>query len=91
MGDLVVNTMARSLTEMVAKGQSKYNQKIDVMAAKYQAALGDAAAAYDALPFGPQTKAAYKAGLAAGAGQYASGVRAGAAKWGTNFQRGASK
>lgn len=58
--------MARSLSEMAAKGARKLTAKASVMASNYDAAKPRAKANYAALPFGPNTKAAYNAGIDAG-------------------------
>lgn len=72
--------MVRSIAEMAAKGQRKLAAKAGIMASNYNAAKTRMKANYAALPFGPNTKAAYAAGV--DAGQYRAPD---AAKWARNW------
>jgi len=73
--------MARSLEEMVSKGQAKLAAKSSIMASNYNASKSRMVNNYNNLPFGPNTKAAYAAGVSAGV--YRSPD---AAKWAANYR-----
>ena len=77
---------AQSIQDMAAKGQRKFAAKAAVMANNYNASKARAQANFEALPFGPNTKAAYRAGLQAA--QYRTPD---AAKWSRNWQAAVSR
>ncbi len=56
----------KSIQEMAAQGQAKLSAKASLMASNYEAMKGNAVANYDQTPFGPNTKNAYRTGMAAG-------------------------
>jgi len=74
--------MPATLEEMVAKGERKFRAKEPVMSANYDAAKPDMKTSFGALPFGPNTKAAYNAGVDAGRWRMPD-----VAKWGRNWLR----
>jgi len=49
-----------TLEEMARKGVDKLTSKLDDMKTDYEQAISKAITNYDALPFGPRTKAKYK-------------------------------
>jgi len=78
--------MVRSLEEMAAKGARKLQAKAGVMASNYEASKPRAIASFGALPFGPNTKAAYAAGI--NAGRYRTPD---VAKWTRNWKAAVSR
>ncbi len=74
--------MAASLDEMVAKGERHFRAKEPIMGANYDAAKPDMKTSYGGLPFGPNTKAAYNAGVDAGKWRMPD-----IAKWARNWRR----
>lgn len=62
----MIEMAARTLSEMAAKGARKLSAKASIMTSNYSASKGRMKAGYAALPFGPNTKAAYAAGVDAG-------------------------
>jgi len=74
--------MPLTLEEMVEKGQRKFRTKAPVMGANYDAAKPDMKTTYGELPFGPNTKAAYNAGIDAGKWRMPD-----VAKWARNWIR----
>ena len=72
--------MAKTLEEMVAKGERKIKAKEPTMKANYDSAKPRAKSNFGALPFGPRTKAAYNAGMDAGV------YRTDFSKWGANWR-----
>lgn len=74
--------MGATLEEMAAKGERKFKAKAPVMGANYDAAKGDMKTSYGDLPFGPNTKAAYNAGVDAGKWRMPD-----VAKWARNWMR----
>ena len=78
--------MPATLDEMVAKGERKFRAKEPVMSANYDAAKPDMKASYGELPFGPNTKAAYNAGVDAGKWRMPD-----IAKWARNWRRKVSR
>ncbi len=77
---------APTLQEMVSKGQAKLQRKAGAMKTNFDGAKPRAKTNYGAMPFGPQTKAAFNAGIDAAAYRAPD-----PAKWATNFQAGVSK
>lgn len=75
-----------SISEMAAKGARKLTAKASVMASNYNASKGRMKANYAALPFGPNTKAAYNAGI--DAARYRTPD---VAKWQKNWVAGVSR
>lgn len=59
MAILIMVKAMPTLEEMIAKGKSKLAGKVDTMRENYRAAIETAIEGYQALPFGPKTKAAY--------------------------------
>jgi hypothetical protein len=55
-----------SLAEMASKGARKLTAKTPTMSANYESAKGRMKTNFGAMPFGPNTKAAYNAGVDAG-------------------------
>lgn len=74
-----------SLETMASKGEAKYQRKLGQMATNYQASVGRAQENFSGVGFGPNTTAAYRAGVSAGAGFYADGVQRGVGKWRRNW------
>lgn len=52
--------MPRSLEEMANEGVRKLTKKLEEMKTDYEAAVSKAISNYEALPFGPRTKAKYR-------------------------------
>jgi hypothetical protein len=77
--------MARTLEEMVAKGRRKLTAKAAIMSSNWAAVKTHMKEAYGALPFGPNTKAAYNAGIDAAT------HRVDVEKWARNWVRGVSR
>jgi hypothetical protein len=77
--------MPLTLEEMAAKGYAKLSRKSAIMSSNWEAAKPHMKEAYGRLPFGPNTKAAYNAGIDAGK------HRVDIDKWRTNWIRGVSK
>lgn len=78
--------MPRTLSEMAAKGARKLTAKTPVMARNWEASKARMKASYAALPFGPNTKAAFAAGV--DAGRYRTPD---VAKWQRNWVAGVSR
>ncbi|HCP60777.1 MAG TPA: hypothetical protein DIT43_04435 [Dehalococcoidia bacterium] len=74
--------MAKTLEEMVSQGERKFRAKEPVMGANYDAAKSDMKTSYGELPFGPNTKAAYSAGIDAAKWRMPD-----IAKWARNWMR----
>jgi phage-related tail protein len=77
--------MPLTLEEMATKGYNKLTRKAATMSANWEAAKSHMKDAYGALPFGPNTKAAYNAGIDAGK------HRTDPDKWKRNWIRGVSR
>ncbi len=75
--------MALSIAEMVEKGKRKLRTKATIMKENYDGAKGRMKDHYGDLPFGPNTKRAYNAGV--DAGEYRAPDPE---KWGDNFEAG---
>lgn len=75
-----------TIPEMAAKGARKLQAKTAVMAANYEAAKSRMKGNYNAMPFGPNTKAAYAAGI--DAGHYRTPD---VSKWQRNWEAGVSR
>ena len=78
--------MARTLEEMVSKGTAKLRAKLSTMASNWEAAKSRMISNYEAQPFGPRTKEAYRAGISA-AKYRAPDVD----KWATNWKAAVSR
>ncbi|RLC92152.1 MAG: hypothetical protein DRI39_08775 [Chloroflexi bacterium] len=78
--------MALTLDQMVAKGKSKLSAKASVMKSNYDAAKSDMKTSYSELPFGPNTTAAYNAGIDAAVYRTPD-----VEKWARNWRRKVSR
>jgi len=77
--------MVRSLEEMASVGAAKMRRKAAIMSRNWEASKGRMKTNYGKLPFGPNTKAAYAAGVDAGR------HRVDVEKWVTNWKAGVSR
>lgn len=78
--------MALTIAEMVTKGKRKLVAKASTMKDNYDGAKSRMKSEYSALPFGPNTKKAYNAGI--DAGEYRAPDPE---KWGRGFEAGVSR
>lgn len=78
--------MAKTIEQMVAKGRAKLSVKAATIASNWAAAKSTMQSEYSLLPFGPQTKAAYNAGV-----QAASHPGFDIEKWARKFAAGVSR
>lgn len=75
-----------TLAEMASKGARKLQAKAAVMGSNYEGAKSRAKTNYGAMPFGPNTKAAYNAGIDAGRYRIPD-----VAKWQRNWEASVSR
>ena len=77
--------MVRSLEEMASVGAAKMRRKAALMSSNWEGSKGRMKSNYGAMPFGPNTKAAYGAGVDAGR------HRVDVEKWAVNWRAGISR
>lgn len=77
--------MPYNLDEMISKGVSKLRAKESTITARWNAAKPKMKEGYNALPFGPLTKAAYNAAIDAAT------HRVDPDKWARNYRFGVTK
>lgn len=81
-----VSTAGYGLTAMAARGASKLRAKGSQMKSNYNASKGRMMSNYGSLPFGPKTKAAYRAGV-----KRAKYRSPNAKKWERNWKAGVKR